>query len=416
MILFLSFVGCATTKQLVPVPDLNKIGGNEVVIQATRDSAFTGAACGLEVKDNGTPIGVLAINGKIEWVRPSGPMTIDVRDTLSSIKYNSLTIQTEQGHKYELELSYPFVAFALPGGTVNKDAVSLKRIVALDQTNRFALENENKEAIVPQIVETQTPTEAPGDIDLSSAVAGNYYALIIGNSEYQDLPQLKTPTQDARSLAEILKQTYGFNVKTLINVKRAEIIRVISNFRTELTSHDNLLIFFAGHGWLDQEADEGYWLPIDARKDDPANWISNATITSAIRAIHAKHVLVIADSCYSGKLTRAIQISQGQKGAYAEMARRHARIAISSGGLEPVLDGGGGGNHSVFANALIKALNNNSTVIDSISLFSQLRKHVGWNADQLPEYGVIHKAGHDGGDFLFINKSDDLSSPKKANK
>ncbi|NIT40016.1 MAG: hypothetical protein GTN46_00370, partial [Gammaproteobacteria bacterium] len=101
---------------------------------------------------------------------------------------------------------------------------------------------------------------------------------------------------------------YGFEVKRLLNATRIETLKAIYSYRQTLTSLDNLLIYYAGHGWLDKEADEGYWLPVDAERQDPANWISNSSITSSLRAMKAKHVLVVADSCYSGKLARGISV------------------------------------------------------------------------------------------------------------
>ena len=37
-------------------------------------------------------------------------------------------------------------------------------------------------------------------------------------------------------------------------------------------------------------------------------------------------------------------------------------------------------------------------------LFVALRRQVQLNAYQIPEYGDIRKAGHDGGDFLFVRQ------------
>lgn len=73
--------------------------------------------------------------------------------------------------------------------------------------------------------------------------------------------------------------------------------------------------------------------------------------------------------------------------------------------MEPVLDGGGGDGHSVFASSFLKALRENNQVIDGTSLFAKLRRSVILNSDQVPEYSDIKKAGHDGGDFVFIRSN-----------
>ena len=74
---------------------------------------------------------------------------------------------------------------------------------------------------------------------------------------------------------------------------------------------------------------------------------------------------------------------------------------MTSGGLEPVVDKGGGG-HSVFANAFIGALRENVDVLEGRRLFEHLRGPVALNAPQTPEYADIREAGHANGEFLFV--------------
>jgi len=88
---------------------------------------------------------------------------------------------------------------------------------------------------------------------------------------------------------------------------------------------------------------------------------------------------------------------------YARIAGKQARVALVSGGLEPVADNGGGG-HSPFAKAFIQALAENRGVLDGTQLFARIRRPVMTAAKQTPEYADIQGAGHDGGDFLFVAK------------
>jgi hypothetical protein len=233
---------------------------------------------------------------------------------------------------------------------------------------------------------------------------GRYFAIVIGNNNYQYLPSLKTPHQDANDIAKILENDYGFKVKILLDAKRVDIITTLSSYREKLGKQDNLLIYYAGHGWLDKDGDEGYWLPVDATKNDELNWVSNSSITTALKAMEAKHVLIIADSCYSGKLARGLHITQKAPDYYSRISQKRARSVMASGGLEPVIDSGGKGNHSVFATALIDTLRENQNIIDGNELFNKIRRPIMLVADQTPEYADIRKAGHDGGDFLFVKQ------------
>ena len=232
---------------------------------------------------------------------------------------------------------------------------------------------------------------------------GDYYALVIGNNEYQSLRNLKSAVNDAKVVSTVLEADYGFNVTFLEDASRSEILRSLKHLRETARSEDNVLIYYAGHGHLDPAENEGYWLPVDADRDDPTNWILTDRITSQVKAMKAKHVMIVADSCFSGTITRAIKIEQRTPEWLSEIVRKKARTALTSGGIEPVMDSGSG-NHSAFAHAFISLLEENDGVLDASQLFSKLRPKVMVNSTQTPQYGKIHMAGDDGGDFLFVRQ------------
>jgi hypothetical protein len=190
----------------------------------------------------------------------------------------------------------------------------------------------------------------------------------------------------------------------MTNVTRDEIVSALYNLRKTISAKDNILIYYAGHGYLDTDNDEGFWLPIDAEDDDQVHWVANDTIMRNIRAMNAKHIMVVADSCFSGTLTRGIKVINTSPDYIKEIIKKKARTVLTSGGLEPVSDVGGG-NNSVFAASFLRVLKENTGVMNGSELFIEIRKQVLQNTkDQTPEYGDIRKAGHDGGDFLFVRQ------------
>ena len=243
----------------------------------------------------------------------------------------------------------------------------------------------------------------PSKSSVPSLDYGRYHALVIGNNNYRHLVSLKTAVNDARSVASLLKNDYGFKVQLLENATRSDVIRSLSRLRKTVSRDDNLLVYYAGHGYLDEDINKGYWLPVDAERDDPSNWIQNDTIVAQVKGMQAKHVMVVADSCFSGTITRGLKIEQRTPDWLQKIVKKKARTALTSGGLDPVMDSGGG-NHSAFASAFISLLEENDGVLDASQLFSQLRPKVMVNSPQTPEYGNIHQAGHDGVDFLFVRQ------------
>jgi len=234
---------------------------------------------------------------------------------------------------------------------------------------------------------------------------GKFHALVIGNNNYQNINKLKTAVNDAKAVANILKTKYNFRITLLVNATRGDIFTAFARMRRELQGTDNFLIYYAGHGIMDKETQRGYWLPVNAERRNKANWIANEDLTGELKAIKAKHVLVIADSCYSGTLTRGPDIGFSKTGDLEEwvrrMAQRRSRTVLTSGGLEPVQDEGSGG-HSVFADAFLLTLKDNNEIIDMDSIYEKIRRRVVLNARQTPIYSDIRFAGHDDGDFILV--------------
>jgi hypothetical protein len=291
-------------------------------------------------------------------------------------------------------------------------------IVATDAQGKRA---QRSFQIDPKASAASRAADAPAAAEPPRGISfGRYHALVIGESEYVELPKLRSSVVDARAVAEVLTQKYGFETTTLFDATRYQILTTLNQLRETLGEQDNLLIYYAGHGEYDEVNQRGQWLPIDAQQSNDANWISNVALTDIMKAMHARHVMVIADSCYSGALTRAAVArldTSATDAARAEwlrtMVQKRSRTALTSGGLQPVLDSGGGA-HSVFAATLLEVLRSNEGVIEGQRLFQEIAARTAWSAlfeavDQVPEYAPIQFAGHEAGDFFFIPKSVQVS-------
>lgn len=250
---------------------------------------------------------------------------------------------------------------------------------------------------------------------------GGYYALLIGNAEYERMQNLVTPLNDVARARQILEQRYGFTVFTLDNGDSTEVMQAINNLNDLLTEDDNLLLFFAGHGSRLQTGnmEVGYWLPKNAERP-PRNtfWVSNEFVSGHLARLRARRILVVADSCYAGLLANepslalmGVDAPQYQNLDFLEFKlSKRSRLLLSSGGDRPVLDQGPGG-HSVFANAFLTALEENQGLLSSPDLFRQVRARVKKNAgdydfEQAPELKSIKSAGHEVGDFFFLAKEE----------
>jgi TPR repeat protein len=262
-------------------------------------------------------------------------------------------------------------------------------------------------------VDTATPPAGQALKKTPGIAFGSYHALVIGNNIYAHWPSLNTPEQDARDVAEVLSRKYGFKTKVLLNATRFDLLQALNDFRKTLTDNDNLLVYYAGHGHFERQIQRGYWVPVDSNTDSDVNWIPTFAITDVLSAMSARHVLIVADSCYSGALTRSAlaKLEAGMSNEARDhwlksTAEKRSRTVLSSGGLQPVLDEGGG-NHSVFAKAFLDVLASNTEILDGQRLGLEVAARVSYAAssaqvEQDPQYAPIRYAGHEAGDFLFV--------------
>lgn len=259
------------------------------------------------------------------------------------------------------------------------------------------------------------------DIKIDDINFGKFYALVIGNQDYDKIENLDTPINDINAIARILEDQYDFQVQKVINADDVGVMEAINNINNRLTENDNLLIFYAGHGARLQSGDieSGYWLPTNAEAPPRDTfWVANEFVTRHLARIKAKRVLVVADSCYSGLLSSAPGfLMMGDDGKYTNeyikyKAPKRSRLLLASGGDFPVLDSSGDAeeNYSIFTKAFLNALSNNSGILSAPQLFMNVRSTVKVSAqdvgfEQTPVYKTIKGAGHEVGDFFFIPKN-----------
>jgi uncharacterized caspase-like protein len=214
--------------------------------------------------------------------------------------------------------------------------------------------------------------------------------------------------RDAQAVELVLKKKYKFDhFKTLYDEEatRENILNALYWLVENVQENDNVFIYYSGHGEFDKKLNKGYWVPVNAQTSSIALYISNSDIQTLLNGIRSKHTLLVSDACFSGDIFRgntvAVPFEESQK-YYSGVYNLKSRQALTSGGIEPVLDGGREG-HSVFTYYLLKSLNENTKkYFDAAQLFNQLKIPVTNNSSQTPQLQPISNTGDEGGQFIFI--------------
>ena len=290
--------------------------------------------------------------------------------------------------------------------------------ISVAATDRKGSRAELAFTLLPQAAPASAPAGATpaGDGSLPRDVKlGRYFAVVIGNNSYRDpaYPTLKSAANDANAVAAMLKSRYGYQTTLVLNGGRLEMLTALSEVREQLKPDDNLLIYYAGHGELDAKG-QGHWVPSDGASGAERTWISNAAVSEILDTMPARHVLVVADSCYSGTMTRASSPTfdaasmapEKWAGWVKAMTSGRSRTALTSGGVQPVPDTGTG-RHSYFARAFLNVLQDNNRLLEAQRLFREVSTSLALGSidspvPQVPEYSPIRFAGHESGEFFFM--------------
>ena len=282
----------------------------------------------------------------------------------------------------------------------------VKNIIPPASLKQMLVDEELELSLGPNQVRVEAITKSGKKLESSLDVVydisnARYYALIIAVEDYDDpgINDLDQPIRDATRFTELIQEEYTFSPEYttfMKNPSKADIIGKLHQMRSEVTSEDNLLIFYAGHGHWDEEMETGYWLPRDADHSNPVDWLPNTDLTNYLNVLKTKHTLLIADACFSGGIFKS-RAAFNNMGSIEKLYKLTSRKAMTSGTLSEVPD------RSVFVEYLIKRLDRNSKkYLTSGQLFSSMEEAIRYNSENVPQYGIIQNTGDEGGDFIFI--------------
>jgi len=237
-----------------------------------------------------------------------------------------------------------------------------------------------------------------------------FHALIIGIDRYKHWSNLRSAVNDAKTLSDVLRRNFGYrHVSVLLNEQatRQNILRALDGY-TRLGETESLLIYYAGHGWMDENRN-GFWVPTDAGRGNKFDYISNSRIKGDFfRKYKVKHLLIVADSCFSGSLLRGGEPQRQQDWKLPSGFRKPSRWVMTSGDLAPVEDDDGAG-HSPFATRMLQFLKYSERDAFGVQdLYVYMRQNLKSEPICNPMSSPQHMPG---GEFVFCRLDQPVGEP-----
>lgn len=257
-------------------------------------------------------------------------------------------------------------------------------------------------------------------------IYGSSFALLVGINEYAHLPRdkwLDYAVNDIQGVRDVLVKSYGFpeeNITLLRNgeATTAAIRKALARLadRRYVQPDDRVLIYFSGHGQtvkLQAGGEMGFLIPYDAEVDfddvnNPGPYLETCLPMKAVwdylESSPARHILVLADACYSGLLARPRATTDAKEEVLAALAGQRAVQVVTAGRRGEVSFEQSRYGHGAFTYRLIEELKRRAeipgAVFTATELYGALKRGVAdlSGGKQTPQMGDCNTEG----DFLFI--------------
>ncbi|MBR0793415.1 caspase family protein [Bradyrhizobium manausense] len=195
-------------------------------------------------------------------------------------------------------------------------------------------------------------------------------ALVIGNSNYQNAPQLANPDNDAQSMAQFLNSA-GFEVISATDLGQNDMLRVVQDFSAKVSARGPntvAMVYYAGHGV--QLAGENYLVPVDAKVTNQNELVNDSVrlvdVMSTLETIPSRMRIVILDACRNNPFPN---VNDASRGLAIVDAPNGSIVGYSTAPGAEALDGNGG--HSPYTQAFLNVAREPNVPIEQ--LFKRVR-------------------------------------------
>jgi hypothetical protein len=203
-------------------------------------------------------------------------------------------------------------------------------------------------------------------------------ALVIGNSNYQNVAQLPNPANDAKAVAQLLNSA-GFEVISATDLNHNQMIQAIQDFSGKIAGHGTntvAMVYYAGHGV--QLAGENYLIPVDAKISSEADLIDDSVrlvdVMATLETIPSRMRIVMLDSCRNNPFP---SINDAGRGLAIVDAPNGSIVGYSTAPGTEALDGSG--DHSPYTAAFLRRAHDKNVPIEQ--LFKRIRLDVNNSTD-----------------------------------
>ena len=234
------------------------------------------------------------------------------------------------------------------------------------------------------------------------AMADKRVALVIGNSNYQNVVALANPANDAGAIADLFRKAAFDVVESRRDLKNTDMRRALRDFTEKTRDADIAVIYYAGHGF--EVGGVNYLVPVDARlavdKDAEIEAVALEQVIATVGGARGLR-LVILDACrdnpFASTMRHTLELKLVDKGFSDIEPSAGFMVVYAAKHGETALDGEG--VDSPFAVAVAREVK--QPRVEVRKLFDIVRDDV-WAATKHGQQPFTYGSPPGRDDFYFV--------------
>ena len=258
------------------------------------------------------------IISNIEYPSTSGAETIILNEDLTKTVYEldkfgniskrkaKLTESLSKGKPYRYDISENY-SYTNTTFDYNFDKIDMDELDISSEESSFSnsITTSNKSI---RLGNSFVDSDIPKNKKLS-----NRYALIIGNEDYKSMQKTLSIEQnvdyavnDAEIFKEYALKTLGVpeeNMHFLLNATSGQMfqeIDLITKIVGKIGTKAELIVYYAGHGFPDEQTKAPYLIPVDVTASNLSSAIKLEDFYTKLSSTNASKVSVFLDACFTG--------------------------------------------------------------------------------------------------------------------
>jgi hypothetical protein len=257
------------------------------------------------------PYGREATDFKIDWTKNNIKKTPHFIISDDILTLDGMTFTTSNGKRYRYG-NESISNYTATNITYNFEPVDImaSRTSSVSSVNSNSISSsattQSKQNIPSPSTNTEKKSDVAVNIPITKIKNDNTLVLIIANEDYNYVSPAMFAKNDGETFKQYCIKTLGAREENVTYIPNATLgtfrreIRQLKDLAETYNGEANIIFYYAGHGFPDENSKTAYLIPVDGTGNETESAYRLDNLYKELSATSAKSVTIFLDACFSG--------------------------------------------------------------------------------------------------------------------